>query len=132
MTPTVPGLLLFAHGARDPAWSVPFETVRRLCQAAHPQRPVALAFLEFTAPDLEHAGAELAARGCTAVDVVPLFLGVGGHVRKDVPRLLAGLAAAHPGVHWRLCRSIGEDERVIAAIANAAAAPVPMQEDHRP
>ncbi len=123
------GLLLFAHGARDPAWGAPFEAVRCRCAAAEPQRPVALAFLEFMSPDILQAGAALAAQGCTVVDVVPLFLGVGGHVRKDIPRLLSALGVAHPGVRWRLCRSIGEDAQVIAAMAAAARAPAPLQED---
>ncbi len=121
-------LLLFAHGARDPAWAAPFEAVRRRCEAADPQRAVALAFLEFMAPDLKQAGAALAASGCAAVDIVPLFLGVGGHVRKDIPRLIADLAAAHPTVSWRLRRSIGEDDRVIAAMAEAAGAPAAAED----
>ena len=44
----------------------------------------------------------LVAAGCTAVDLVPLFLGAGGHVRKDIPVLMAQLAAAHPAVHFAL------------------------------
>ena len=35
----------------------------------------------------------LVAAGCRAVDVVPLFLGAGGHVRKDIPVLMAQLQA---------------------------------------
>lgn len=116
------GLLLFAHGARDPAWARPFDAVREQCRAAHPGRPVALAFLEFMSPGLVEAGTALAAQGCRAVEVVPLFLGAGGHVRKDIPRLLAELSAAHPDVRWTLKRSIGEDAGVIAAMAAAALA----------
>ncbi len=117
------GLLLFAHGARDPGWAAPFDAVARRCRDARPQRPVALAFLEFMAPDLIAAGAGLVAEGCDAVDVVPLFLGAGGHVRKDIPRLLARLEADHPAVRWRLHRSVGEAAGVIAAMADAALAP---------
>jgi sirohydrochlorin cobaltochelatase len=54
------------------------------------------------------------------VDVVPLFLGAGGHVRKDLPELLARLQAAHPDVEWRLCPAIGEVPSVIDAMAHAA------------
>ena len=117
------GLLLFAHGARDPAWATPFEAVLARCRAAQPHRPARLAFLEFMAPDLVAAGATLVAEGCAAVDVVPLFLGAGGHVRKDIPRLLARLMDEHPGVRWTLRRSIGEADAVIAAMAEAAIAP---------
>lgn len=117
---STPGLLLFAHGARDPNWALPFEAVAALVRAQRPEMPVQLAFLEFMRPALPDAGARLAAQGCTEVAVVPLFLGAGGHVRKDLPALLAGLAAAYPQVSWSLKPAIGEIESVVQAMAEAA------------
>ena len=114
------GLLLFAHGARDPRWAAPFEDVARRVRAREPSVTVQLAFLEFMAPGLREAGEALVAAGCTQVDVVPLFLGAGGHVRKDLPALLAELSAAHPAVHWQLRPAIGEADSVIEAMAQAA------------
>jgi sirohydrochlorin cobaltochelatase len=58
--------------------------------------------------------------GCARVDVVPLFLGAGGHVRKDLPALLGELADLYPGVDWQLQRAIGEVDSVIEAMACAA------------
>jgi sirohydrochlorin cobaltochelatase len=116
------GLLLFAHGARDPQWARPFEAVAARCRAQRPGMPVVLGFLEFMAPGLADAGAKLAAAGCTAVDVVPLFLGAGGHVRKDIPVLMARLADEHPGVAWTLRPAIGEAAAVIDAMADVALA----------
>jgi sirohydrochlorin cobaltochelatase len=128
MTPSIPpppagplhGVLLFAHGARDPNWALPFQAVARRVQAARPGRPVRLAFLEFMAPGLPAAGAELAAAGCSTVDIVPLFLGAGGHVRKDLPALLAQLRGLHPATEFRLHTAIGERDAVIDAMAAAA------------
>lgn len=119
------GILLFAHGARDPNWALPFEAVAdRLRGRPHHgagQAPdVTLAFLEFMSPDIATAGDALAARGCTAVSVVPLFLGAGGHVRKDLPKLLDELSARHPGVSWRLCPAVGETDILIQGMADAA------------
>ena len=71
-----------------------------------------LAYLEFMSPNLPEAGAALCAAGCTHVDVLPLFLGTGGHVRQDLPPLLQRLRDAHPSVHWRLHAAIGEQPRV--------------------
>lgn len=116
----VPGLLLFAHGARDPSWALPFEAVARIVRVQRPAMPVELAFLEFMSPALPEAGARLAALGCTRVAVVPLFLGAGGHVRKDLPALLANLAAAYPQVTWSLQPAIGEIDSVVEAMAEAA------------
>ena len=119
------GLLLFAHGARDPLWAQPFQAVAQRCSAARGPGRVALAFLEFMTPGLVAGGTSLVAQGCTAVDVVPLFLGAGGHVRKDIPVLMAQLAAAHPEVHFRLRPAIGEAAAVVAAMAQVALDPAP-------
>jgi len=117
------GLLLFAHGARDPNWAVPFEAVAQRIRARQPGLPVVLGFLEFMTPDIAHAGRVLVGQGCTQIEVLPLFLGAGGHVRKDLPVLLDGLRVAHPGVSWTLRRAVGELDGVIAAMADAALQP---------
>jgi sirohydrochlorin cobaltochelatase len=116
------GLILFAHGARDPRWAEPFEAVAARARAADPALVVTLAYLELMAPSLLEAARSLAARGCSDVDIVPLFLGAGGHVRNDLPRLLAQLQAELPTQHWRLHPPIGELPDVIEAIASAAVA----------
>lgn len=114
------GLVLFAHGARDPRWAAPFEAVAAALRAARPGLPVRLAYLEFMAPTLAGAGAELAAAGCTRVVVLPMFLGAGGHVRQDLPRQLDALRAAHPALVFELAGAIGEQPEVLAAMASAA------------
>ena len=117
------GLLLFAHGARDPRWAQPFAAVAARCRAERGDDRVALAFLEFMPPDLVSAGTALVAAGCTTVDVVPLFLGAGGHVRKDIPVLLARLHEQHPGVHFALRPAVGEAPALIEAMAAVALRP---------
>ncbi|WP_428418911.1 sirohydrochlorin chelatase [Methylibium sp.] len=114
------GILLFAHGARDPLWARPFEAVAQRLRDRAPDMPVVLAFLELMTPDMHNAGHALAAQGCTAVSVLPLFLGAGGHVRKDLPALLDRLRGELPQVSWQLAPPIGEIDTVIAAIADAA------------
>lgn len=115
------GLLLFAHGARDARWAEPFDAVAARARALAPGTEVVLAFLEFMTPTLLEAGGRLAAAGCEQVEVLPLFLGAGGHVRKDLPVLLDELAAAHPGTAWRLHGAVGQLDAVIDAMAQAAA-----------
>ena len=114
------GLVLFAHGARDPRWALPFEAIAERARAQQPSWQVRLAFLELMAPTLPDSGAALAADGCDRIDIVPLFLGAGGHVRQDLPLLFDALRAAHPHVRWHLQRAIGEQPAVIDAIADAA------------
>jgi sirohydrochlorin cobaltochelatase len=114
-------LVLFAHGARDSRWAAPFEAVAARLRASHPGVAVRLAYLEFMSPSLHEAGTELAALGCTQIAVLPMFLGAGGHVRKDLPLLLDALRASHPAVNFTLHAAIGEIDSVVAAMADAAA-----------
>lgn len=116
------GLILFAHGARDPRWAGPFEAVAAQLRAARPGLPVQLAFLEFMAPTLPEAGTALAAAGCREVQVLPMFLGTGGHVRRDLPLLLQTLREQHPQVAFNLHPAVGELPAVTAAMATAALA----------
>jgi sirohydrochlorin cobaltochelatase len=115
------GLILFAHGARDPRWAEPFEAVAARVRRLLPAAEVRLAYLELMTPDLASAAHELVAAGCASVAIVPLFLGTGGHVRRDLPRLVENLLASHPGVSFDLRPAVGEAELVIDAIAAAAA-----------
>jgi sirohydrochlorin cobaltochelatase len=114
------GILLFAHGARNPAWADPFHAIARHMQHCAPDQPVALAFLELMQPDLGSAAADLIARGCTELTVVPLFLGAGGHILNDLPQLVAQLQADHPQVTVRATATIGQTDAIIRAIAETA------------
>ncbi|WP_028998127.1 sirohydrochlorin chelatase [Azohydromonas australica] len=132
MNDTSRGLLLFAHGARDPEWARPFEAVAQSVRAQRPGTPLQLAYLEFMQPDLAQAGAQLVQDGCQAVEVLPLFLGAGGHVRKDLPRLLDALRAAHPGVRFELHPAVGELPAVVQAMAGAALSLLATKEANQP
>jgi sirohydrochlorin cobaltochelatase len=112
------GVLLLAHGSRDPGWKAPFERLRDRILARAPTTLVENAYLEHTAPDVIEAAKRLVARGATAIEIMPLFLGPGGHVRSDLPRLAAEIRTAHPSVDVRVAAPIGEAERVIEAIAD--------------
>ena len=117
MTRARRGLLLFAHGARDPRWAAPFESLVDRLRARRSDLAVRLAFLELMRPDLPQAAAELVGDGCTCIDIVPLFLGMGGHLRNDLPPLVEDLRARQPGVEFRLHGAVGEAPAVIDALA---------------
>lgn len=117
------GLLLFAHGARDAAWARPFEEVARRIGLQRPGLPLALAYLEFMTPGLEAAAHALVAQGCRRVHIVPMFLGTGGHVRKDIPPLIATLQTHYGNaVEWRLHPALGDQDRVLQAMTDASLA----------
>ena len=79
------GILLFAHGARDPAWAKPFEAVAHVLKQRAQGQEIRLAFLEFMSPNIMEAGIDLIDQGCKDITVVPLFLGAGGTFAKTFP-----------------------------------------------
>ena len=115
-------LILFAHGARAASWAAPFERLRELTQARMPGSSVHLAFLELMTPRLPElvqtllddmpAGATLDAT------VVPVFLGQGGHVLRDLPLLVEELRQRHPQLRLKVVEAVGENASVLAAIAD--------------
>jgi sirohydrochlorin cobaltochelatase len=112
------GIVLLAHGSKDPEWSRPFERLAASVERKLPAVAVALAYLEH-GPSLDEALAMLVAKGTGSIRVVPVFLGAGGHVKEDIPKLIT---AANPPVKVMLDPPIGEQNPVIEAIAAAIAA----------
>ena len=111
------GLVLFAHGARDPEWARPFEAIRDRIRERRPELPVALAYLEAMSPALEEAIDLVAAQGASAITVFPLFMAQGGHLKQDLPRILADIRARKPHLPIALETAIGDVPELLDAIA---------------
>ena len=115
-------LILFAHGARAASWAAPFERLRELAQARMPGATVHLAFLELMSPRLpelvQSLLADLPEGAVLDATVVPVFLGQGGHVLRDLPLLADELRQAHPQLRLKVVEAVGENASVLAAIAD--------------
>lgn len=120
---TQDGVVLFAHGSRDPLWSKPMEAVAARIAADRPTLAVACAYLELSEPDLPTTVACMASTGITRITIVPMFLGTGRHARDDLPVLVSALRAEHPGLQFHVQQAIGEDERMTSLMAEIASTP---------
>jgi sirohydrochlorin cobaltochelatase len=112
------GIVLFAHGARDPEWAQPFLAIRDAVRRQRPENPIVLAFLEIMQPTLEAAVAELVDEGASSIMVFPLFMAQGGHLKSDLPRLLEPLRASYPNVPIALEAALGDVPEITSAIAS--------------
>ena len=115
------GIVLFAHGSRDPLWHRPMQAVAAQLLQKHAGVAVECAYLELSTPDLATVCAGLVERGTHTITIVPMFLGVGKHAREDLPLLVAALREAHPHIDFELQSAVGEDPRLIALLADIAA-----------
>ncbi|MDD5297880.1 MAG: CbiX/SirB N-terminal domain-containing protein [Rhodocyclaceae bacterium] len=117
---TKEAILVFAHGARDPAWAEPLERICALVRQRRPEVRVELAFLELMQPLIGEALDRMAGAGFARITIVPAFMAPGGHIRKDLPELVAAARVRHPGLEVRVTAAIGQSEGVISAIADFA------------
>ena len=110
-------ILLFAHGARDPQWALPFERLRAAVKKRLPGTWVELAYLEFMQPDFVAGVDGLIDAGVKQIDIVPAFMAQGAHLKRDLPALIAAAQARHPQVVFTLHPALGESQPVLDAMA---------------
>lgn len=131
-------IVLFAHGSRDPLWHKPIQAVAErvaarlaLAATAASNQPtevasnqtsvvVTCAYLELSTPHLFEEVQRLVDQGCQQIRLVPLFLGVGKHVREDLPQMLADLAGQHPTVLFEPLPAVGEHPDLLDLMARIA------------
>jgi len=118
-------LVLFAHGARDPQWAEPFRAIASSVIASRKDLTVKLAFLELQPPSLADAITELATTGHSTIHIAPLFMAQGGHLRQDVPKLLAEIRKRQPTLNIELLPALGDVPGLRDAIAGWLADAVP-------
>jgi sirohydrochlorin cobaltochelatase len=112
--------ILFAHGSRDPFWRIPMDKVAQRMLEIDPKALVRCAFLELSEPNLTTTVKELVNLGVSGITIVPMFLGVGKHIREDLPLLVTELQNMNPGTSFHLQPSVGEDPRVVELLAQIA------------
>ncbi len=90
------GVLLFAHGSPVEEANQGVRELAANVAAAGPYRYVRAAFLDGGQPDLAGGVREAAEAGLERLMVIPYFLTLGLHLRRDLPRLIAAAQAEHP------------------------------------
>ena len=114
------GIVLFAHGSRDPLWHKPIEAVATHIATLSPLTPVVCAYLELSTPDLPTVTRSLLDRGVRDITILPMFLGVGRHAREDLPGLVVELQSTYPEAQFTLKAAVGEDTRLVQLMAQIA------------
>ena len=112
--------ILLAHGSRDPLWRLSVDLVRTRMVLMMPDHLVRCAFLEFCSPDLGTALSEMVALGATSITVMPMFMGMGRHVRLELPRLAGQLKRQFSEIDLIFKPPIGESPEMIDLLARMA------------
>ena len=100
------GSVLFAHGSSVEGANDSVRKLARQIRGSGPYVFVREAFLELARPDLGAALAEAAAAGLERVVIIPFFLTLGIHLRRDLPRLIELHKSKHPGLEVEVGQSL--------------------------
>lgn len=123
------GMLLMAHGSKDPDGQAELHALQATMKAAAGRRPVALGALEYPSalvPAIAAAADLVAATGVRRIVAVPVLLLQAGHGKLDMPQQFALARARYPDIRWLLAppllphpllRAIVQERRAAALAA---------------
>jgi sirohydrochlorin ferrochelatase len=106
------GIILLSHGSRLPDAQVTLDKLVEQVKAGGNFDYITGASLQFNQPDLPSAVAETVSAGMDRVIVVPLFLYMGMHMRKDIPEIIQDQRKKYPHVRMDMTGNIGADRKL--------------------
>jgi sirohydrochlorin ferrochelatase len=92
------GIVVFAHGSSVESANEAVRLTARRIEESGEFPHVATSFLDGGKPDLPAAVEQLLAAGADRILVVPYFLTVGLHLKRDLPDLVQQIQTQHPGL----------------------------------
>lgn len=100
-------VLIVSHGSRSKEAVAEFNQVVQLVSQRYTQSIVRGASMELSLPDIPTAVKELVELGVTHIDVIPYFLFMGNHIKKDIPQILDEQKTLYPQLSVRFGKPIG-------------------------
>ena len=112
------GVLVIAHGSRAKETEATLDSVLSMAKSKLPEIIMECAFMEFSDRTVEKGVSALAAKGVTEIKIVPYFLFMGVHLKRDIPEMVAGCAASYPDIKITMGEPLGVDERLANIIVD--------------
>ena len=92
------GLIVFAHGSTVEEANQGVRELTAIVAQRGGYHLIETAFLDCAEPTLAQAVDALSNRGVTRIVVVPFFLTLGIHLKRDLPGIVERLQSIHPGM----------------------------------
>jgi sirohydrochlorin ferrochelatase len=129
----VKGILIIDHGSVKEEANHMLECVGELVQRmAGESALVRVAHMELAAPTVADGFEACIAGGATEIVVFPYMLSPGKHSTRDIPRMVAEISAAHPGIPVQVTAAFGVSEQLAAVVLSRSGVPaVQCVESHR-
>ena len=119
------GLLLVDHGSRFQEANDMLIEVAAMVKRLGAIDCVHHAHMELAEPTIAQGFAACVQEGATAVVVHPYFLSPGRHSTSDIPRMVAEVARAFPGIAFCVTEPLGVHAKIGEVVLERAGVPLP-------
>jgi len=118
-------ILLIDHGSVKAEANHMLECMGALVQQlAGTEAIVRIAHMELAEPGVEEGFAACVEAGATEVVAFPYMLSPGKHSTRDIPRMVANVAARYPDVRYSVTPAFGVNERLAEAVLERVGVPI--------
>ncbi len=100
-------VLIVSHGSRSSQAFAEFNQVVKLVSNRYQKSIVRGASMEINQPDIPTAIKELVEQGISQINVVPYFLFMGNHTKKDIPQIIENQKNIYPQLNVKIAKPIG-------------------------
>lgn len=114
-------VILLGHGSRAAGAGDDMEKVAACLRERKAARVIEVAYMELQDPPFATAMARCAASGAKRIVVIPYFLHMGNHIRRDIPEILAKESAGYPNISVVMGPNLGFDEILVDLVAKRIA-----------
>lgn len=111
------GVILVAHGSREPSAQKEFFTLINLLKPMLPGCMVEGAFLQFSPKTIESSLDELDKSGVNDVILLPYFLFNGVHSKKNIPSLVEKYLSLHSHMKIKIGSVLGADMEIAGILS---------------
>ncbi len=101
-------IVLLAHGSPDSRWKKSLNKTVLKFKKIFGENKINACFLNFNKPSFKDIVKKLNAKNIKRIKILPLFLGSGGHIEKDIPKLVLSVKKEYAKLKIEMLPSIGQ------------------------
>lgn len=106
------GIVILGHGSKRKIANNQIPEVIKQIKPRLISSKIVPAYLQFCEPSLKQSVRFLVKRDCKRIIVVPFFLFMGNHVKRDIPKAIQNETLKYPEIEFIYAESLGKDTRI--------------------
>ncbi|MBZ4682775.1 MAG: precorrin-2 dehydrogenase [Fusobacteriaceae bacterium] len=108
------GIIVITHGSKNPDFQGEFDNLLKKLESATKYKTIGTTLLDEKEIDVEKVFGENIKR----IIVIPYFLFIGKHLKKDIPEIFNNLEIKYPNINFYLTNHLEIDDFIIKSLIN--------------